>query len=198
MSVISKTNIYLILFIAIGLAYVIFLVYQNVYRHDGKEHFEEPVNDTQYKANMHVIKVFDVVLSRKPTSDELKKYGKIENEQDILIAVMNDFKNMGKEEQKNEKFEGDSGEGEKKPDTTSGSEQNTHTEPSVTPSTPSEPVVVTSTDKDEEKADTLSSFFKETYDNTVNDARVCLNKKDVLSMLNNLNQQVNSFIAMVK
>lgn len=172
MNIFSKGNIYIMLFIFIGLAYVLFLVYQNVYANQ-KEHFEEPVNDKQYKANLQVIKVFDVVLNRKPTNEELEKYGKSENEQDILIAVMNDFKNGAKP---------------KEP----------VAQPIKAPETVQTPAPESKPEVKEETS--FATSFKEAYDNIVNEetARVCLNKADLVNMLTNLSQQVNSFMALVK
>ena len=171
MTLFTKGNIYIMLFIAIGLAYVIFLVYQNVYANQ-KEHFEEPVNDKTYKANLQVIKVFDVVLNRKPTNEELEKYGKMENEQDILLAVMNDYRNA--------------------PNTTTKTPEKTE-EKTVEKLEEKKPV-----ETPEKEPAGIAGAFKEAYDNVVNDERVCMNKKDVVDMLTNISEQVSTFIKMVK
>ena len=188
MTLFSKGNIYIMLFIAIGVAYVVFLVYQNLYANQ-KEHFEEPVNDKQYKANLQVIKVFDVVLGRKPTNDELEKYGTIDNEQDILLAVMNDFKDKDKTKDTNLVDKAKSvgaavvaATKEKMTEEPEPSEAGAEVEP--------EPV--------KSKSSGISNAVKEAYDNVVNDDRVCMNKRDVMDMLTNISEQVKAFKSMVK
>lgn len=178
MNIFSKDNIYIMLFLAIGIAYVIFLVYQNLYANQ-KEGFEEPVNDKQYKSNLQVIKVFDVVLNRKPTNEELDKYGKIDNEQDILIAVMNDFKNKK-----------DVKDIETKP---IDKEQLTESKPPPVPEKKTEE----SDDEAPVAPSGIAGAFKEAYDNVVNDDRVCMKKSDVIEMLTNISEQVKSFKSMV-
>ena len=85
----SKSNVILSIFLVIGIVYLVWAVYAAYFK-NSKEHFTE-VKLTDYEARMAVMKVFDTVLHRKPLPDEIDKYAKVTNEQDMLIAVMTDY-----------------------------------------------------------------------------------------------------------
>lgn len=94
---ISKNNVILIIFLAIALGYLAWCIYIFFKNEQGKEHFTtEPLTD--YQARMTVMKVFDTVLLRKPKPDEIDKYSKITNEQDMLVAVLSDYKGTASDE----------------------------------------------------------------------------------------------------
>lgn len=85
----DKINIYLLLTIIILLAYV--LVYFCVIRKNSKEHFTTEHDD--YENRLQVMKVFDMIVKRKPTTEEVEKYSKIQNEQDLLVQILQDYTN---------------------------------------------------------------------------------------------------------
>jgi hypothetical protein len=68
---------------------MVMLLYINVWKKKkaGAEHF---AND-EYEARLEVMKIFDSVLHRKPSIQEIEKYSKYTNEQDILINILNDY-----------------------------------------------------------------------------------------------------------
>lgn len=117
----SKQNIILLIFLFIGLLYLLWIAFKMFQKKFcstplmGKtvqEHFtteeETPsaIDDLNYSNRMNVMKVFDTVLNRKPTSAELEKYSSISNEQDLLVKVLADHKtDVVKEE--TEAFEGE-------------------------------------------------------------------------------------------
>ena len=96
----SKQNIVLLLFLFIGLLYLLWIVFKMFQKsfcsRPIKEHFttteEETLHDSTYTNRMNVMKVFDTVLNRKPTSVELEKYSAIHNEQDLLVAILSENK----------------------------------------------------------------------------------------------------------
>ena len=79
------------LFIVIIIGYSIFLIIRSLNRTSpvGAEHFIQENPDYQYR--MEVMKVFDLYLNRNPTNDEIEKYSKLKNEQEILLAFLRDF-----------------------------------------------------------------------------------------------------------
>lgn len=88
-TLLSSKNITIMLFLFIGICYMVYFIYTNVFsKSDKTEHF---MTD-DYQARMEVMKVFDLVLNRSPTPEELKKYQEHKNEQDILVHVLKDFK----------------------------------------------------------------------------------------------------------
>lgn len=98
----SNVNIFLIVLFVIGLGYLMWVAFnmmQKSYCGKVKEHFTETeeeivIEDTdseEYKSRLNVMKVFDTILHRKPTTEELAKYSKISNEQDILVEVLKDY-----------------------------------------------------------------------------------------------------------
>jgi hypothetical protein len=89
----DKINIYLLLTLVIILAYV--LVYFFVIRKNSKEHFTTEQND--YESRLQVMKVFDMIVKRKPTTEEVEKYSKINNEQDLLVQILQDYTNSTSE-----------------------------------------------------------------------------------------------------
>ena len=89
----NKAKVYLLIFSMILLAYVAFILYKfyNSKHARQEEHFtveEESAQAQAYQARMHVMKVFDFVLNRKPTSEEITRFSAFKNEQDILINVL--------------------------------------------------------------------------------------------------------------
>lgn len=99
----SNENIFLILLLAIAIGYLIWIIFKmmkSTYCGKVKEHFteteeevtEENLNKEEYSSKLDVMKVFETVLHRKATLEELEKYSKFSNEQDILVEVLKDFK----------------------------------------------------------------------------------------------------------
>jgi len=86
--VLTADNIYIAIFLAVALAYLAYIIYRQT---AAKKHSTEHSVD-EYQARMEVMKVFDLVLQRKPTPEEIAKYSQFENEQDILIHILKDFK----------------------------------------------------------------------------------------------------------
>jgi hypothetical protein len=86
---ISKSNLILVLFLAIAICYLLWTLYA-AFCKKPTEHFTSETLD-DYEARMTVMKIFDTVLHRKPTPDEIDKYAKVTNEQDMLVAVLTDF-----------------------------------------------------------------------------------------------------------
>lgn len=85
----SKNNIILAAFLIVAVLYLGYSVYATYFY---KEHFVDGQHLNDYEARMHVMTVFDTVLKRKPTADEIDKYALITNEQDMLVAVLADYK----------------------------------------------------------------------------------------------------------
>jgi len=86
---VSKSNVILIVFLLLGIAYLFWLAMKTK-NCKVQEHFTD-VSAGNYESRMNVIKVFDTVLHRKPTQDEIEQYYIIENEQDLLMTVLADF-----------------------------------------------------------------------------------------------------------
>jgi hypothetical protein len=78
----DKNNVILALFLFVAIVYLVWMVTKK-----PTEHFT--LDD--YQARMTVMKIFDTVLHRKPQPDEINKYSKVDNEQDMLIAVLADY-----------------------------------------------------------------------------------------------------------
>lgn len=78
----DKNNVILALFLFVAIVYLVWIVTKK-----PTEHFT--LDD--YQARMTVMKIFDTVLHRKPQPDEIDKYSKVDNEQDMLIAVLADY-----------------------------------------------------------------------------------------------------------
>jgi hypothetical protein len=78
-----------------AVAYLVWLVLNLMKSKFCMEHFtevsEEDKSSSSYESRMNVMKVFDTVLHRKPTNNEIEKYSKIHNEQDMLVEVLADF-----------------------------------------------------------------------------------------------------------
>ena len=87
-------NLVLFVLIIVAICYIIYVSYKS--NNHLKEHFS---NDTSYDARLETMKVFELVLNRKPTPDEIDKYSKYKNEQDILVHVLSDFKSTVTSEQ---------------------------------------------------------------------------------------------------
>lgn len=90
---VTKTNVILFLFVGMALAYLIWLIFNLMKSKFCLEHFtdSESNSDSSYESRMNVMKVFDTVLHRKPTNEEIEKYHTVQNEQDLLVAVLADF-----------------------------------------------------------------------------------------------------------
>lgn len=83
-------KVYVIMFILLVIGYSIFLITKTLSRNTVEvEHFVEDKQDYQHR--MEVIKIFDLYMSRKPTPDEIDKYSKLGNEQEILLSFLKDF-----------------------------------------------------------------------------------------------------------
>ena len=91
----TTVNLALFILIIVAVAYIIYMWYVSSKNH-LREHFS---NDTSYDARLETMKVFELVLNRKPTPDEIDKYSKYKNEQDILVHVLSDFKSTVTSEQ---------------------------------------------------------------------------------------------------
>ena len=91
----TTVNLALFILILVAVAYIIYVSYVSSKNH-LREHFS---NDTSYDARLETMKVFELVLNRKPTPDEIDKYSKYKNEQDILVHVLSDFKSTVTSEQ---------------------------------------------------------------------------------------------------
>lgn len=86
----SKVKVYVIIFTVVLIAYMIFIMYRyNTSKLRSEEHFTAP--DSDYQARMYVMKVFDLVLNRKPTQEEIAKFSSYKNEQDILLHVLKTY-----------------------------------------------------------------------------------------------------------
>ena len=75
-------------------AIIVYLVYIVVKHRNTKEHFTTE-EESAYDARLETMKIFDLVLNRKPTTDEITKYSQFQNEQDILVQVLQDYKSVG-------------------------------------------------------------------------------------------------------
>lgn len=87
---ISPLNISLICLLGFAVLYLFFMIVKN--NTTQTEHFE----NEDYGARLDVMKVFDLVLSRKPSKEEIDKYSVYKSEQDILLHVLQDFQGQGK------------------------------------------------------------------------------------------------------
>lgn len=95
----SKQNAILSLFLLLALAYLIWtiVIFVKSINMRSREHFTEMelpqdgthVSSTAYDARLTTINVFQQVIGRKPTADEITQYSMHGNEQDILTAIMN-------------------------------------------------------------------------------------------------------------
>ena len=72
--------------ILLAITAIVLLISQNRMRREGFE--QPPAIDPTYNARMTVMKVFDAIMSRKPTAAEIEKYSKYENEHDMLDSIM--------------------------------------------------------------------------------------------------------------
>lgn len=94
----TKSKLYTILIVIATLAVAGFfavIVYKK--QAVANEHFTDGDGSTtiplDYNSRLTVMNVFDAYLKRNPTTDEINKYSKLKNEQDILTAVIKDFPN---------------------------------------------------------------------------------------------------------
>ena len=98
---ITPLNIILICLIIAAIAYLTYNIYKK--NNPKYEHFTEddttPVTEEsdEYASRLNVMKVFDAVLNRKPTVDEIKQYEITNNEQDLVSQVYENYQNEIKE-----------------------------------------------------------------------------------------------------
>ena len=85
---ITKENVILTVFLVVAIIYLLWLFIKSMKGAYCTEHFTE-----EYECRMSVMRVFDKTLNRKATQEEIDKYCKIQNEQDMLVAVIADYKN---------------------------------------------------------------------------------------------------------
>lgn len=91
----TPLNIFLSIALVLSVTYLLYLFYKKT----STEHFTED----EYNSRLDVIKVFDLVLNRKPSPEEIEKYSKFNNEQDILVHVLKDFKKESSSKKDKEK-----------------------------------------------------------------------------------------------
>jgi hypothetical protein len=131
----SPGKLYLVLFFFVLIAYGAYYTTVLVKKHN--EHFadlleeEELVKDSElkeknglelpekdknikevstcknYNMRQEVLNIFDLYLGRKPSVEEIEKYSKVGNEQDILISVIKEF-NIASSESESKKGKLDS------------------------------------------------------------------------------------------
>ena len=95
----TKTNVILIIFLLVAVMYLVYIIVYAYKKSKTEEHFvtEEVTPEAEdqsgkgYESRMYVMKVFDLVMNRKPTTEEIAKYSILGNEQDILVAVLKEF-----------------------------------------------------------------------------------------------------------
>lgn len=87
---VSANKLYVVLFVAIVCACLI-AVYVKYDQRNRIEKFEE-ITSADYKYRLEVMKIFDTHLQRNPTPDEIEKYIKVGNEQDIFMEITKDYK----------------------------------------------------------------------------------------------------------
>ena len=87
MEPISQTNLILIIILVCATLLLVYIVYS---KKKNMEHFSSPESGTKYENRMNVMKIFNTVLDRKPTLKEIEKYADIDNEHDMLNAIMAD------------------------------------------------------------------------------------------------------------
>jgi hypothetical protein len=95
----NPLNILLICLIIAALAYLTYNMYS---KKSDYEHFTEgetPTSEEEdnYASRLNVMKVFDAVLNRKPTVDEIDQYAITNNEQDLITKVYENYQNEIKE-----------------------------------------------------------------------------------------------------
>ena len=97
----TKQNAILSLFLLLALAYLVWTIVIFVKSRNMRstEHFTEMelASDsisTAYDARLTTINVFQQVIGRKPTAEEITQYSMHGNEQDILTAIMDNKSNI--------------------------------------------------------------------------------------------------------
>lgn len=98
----NRINYILTFLICLAIAY---LIYTLTNKKDSKEHFTEEEGEaveseessTEYQSRLNVMKVFDAVLNRKPSIDEISAFSQISNEQDMITEVYEKYQNEIKE-----------------------------------------------------------------------------------------------------
>ena len=87
-----------------------FLIMKHTKKEGVKESF---VDEKAYMNRLNVMKIFDSVLNRKPTPEEIEKFATADNEQDMLENIVNDLENIIN------KYDGSPTAGDKQPSNTS-------------------------------------------------------------------------------
>lgn len=89
----NKQNAILLVFLLLAAMYLAYLLYNSSISNisSSREHYVEPGYPSDYDARLNVMKVFEAVLKRKPSIEEISKYASISNEQDLLARLMLDF-----------------------------------------------------------------------------------------------------------
>lgn len=184
----SKNTVYFYIFGALILLVISVIAY--VYFKNLKPTTQEHFVEDDYEARLHVMKIFDLVLNRKPTSEEIDKYSKFHNEQDILLQIIKDFKSNDsivqeesvQEEKKDELNTTETFEESKSNDDISNSFGD-----------------ITSMLKEKAKklVKQLDETVKEKYiDDTQND-KICFKKRDVHDMISKLQSELDKIKLMV-
>lgn len=70
--------------------------YSNFTSRGVTEHF---IDDSKYNNRLNVMKIFDAILNRKPTLEEIETFSGIDNEQNMLNNIVNKYKTQGEEAQ---------------------------------------------------------------------------------------------------
>lgn len=98
----SKTNVILAIFVLVGVLYISLLL-NKTYFSKSVEKFESADDDDAdvdssdkgidkaYASRLYVIKLFDAIINRKPTDDEVEKYSSFSTDKAIMNAIMGDY-----------------------------------------------------------------------------------------------------------
>ena len=89
MKMLMLVNVGLAILITLGVLYILMQLTKtrtlvNV------ENFTEPT----YASRLNVMKIFEAILSRKPTGDEIEKFSGMENEQDVLTEIVKTYQDV--------------------------------------------------------------------------------------------------------
>lgn len=98
----SAGKVTLAVFLVVIVCYTIFFITQYIKKNQKQaEHFTElsdakPMSKAAkdchlYNIRQEVMNIFELYLKRKPSAEEIAKYEKLDNEQDILVAIVKDF-----------------------------------------------------------------------------------------------------------
>ena len=185
----SKKTIYFYVFGILTIVVTLVLIW-NVYikkqPQDTKEHFVED----DYEARLHVMKIFDLILGRKPTSEEIDKYATFHNEQDILLQIIKDYKsNETKEENTIQ---------EENTEVTNATETFEETKPSDDLTSSFGDITAMLKEKAKNMVKQLDQTVKEKYIDDSQQDKICFKKKDIHDMLINLQAELDKIKTLVK